>query len=45
MKTGVSFLYLGMVMCACNKGCITGCEHIKKRRQPERRFTGCRRKK
>lgn len=45
MKTGVSFLDLGMVMCVCHTGCITGCGHIKKRRQPERQFTGCRRKK
>lgn len=30
MNTGVGFLYLGMVMCACNKGCITDCGHIKK---------------
>lgn len=45
MKTGVGFLGQEMVMCVCHTGCITGCGHIKKRRQPERQFTGCRRKK
>lgn len=31
MNTGVSFLDLGMVMCVCHTGCITGCGHIKKK--------------
>lgn len=31
MNTGVGFLDMGMVMCVCHTGCITGCGHIKKK--------------